>query len=86
MNRTFGVFEQVIYEGEVFTVSRKRTGVDLYEICKVQEWYGEPFNSSPKVVTNIIDGLRAEELEPFIEESDKCEIDHEVNEHFEKGE
>jgi hypothetical protein len=60
---TYHPYERVLYKDEIFTVVRKRVGVDLYEICKVDEWYGVPYESSPKSISNIIDGIRAEELE-----------------------
>jgi len=53
------VGDKVLYGGEEFEVTRKRTGVDMYEIAKVHERYE---SGRPKILTHIHDGLRAEEL------------------------
>lgn len=74
-SETYQVYDRVIWDDdcEEYVISRKHTGVDLYEICKVIEWYGIPFDSSPKVVTDIHDGILAEDLQPAPELDDDGE-------------
>lgn len=56
MQREFRPGDQVLYNGDVFTVTRKRSGLDFYEIAKIHSHKGQQF------LTNIHDGLYASSL------------------------
>lgn len=53
---TIHVGDKVLYHGECYEVTRKYTGVDMYEIGRKHRQNGQQF------LTHIKDGLRAEDL------------------------
>ena len=53
---TFHVGDQVYYQDDVYEITRKRMGSDMYEIAKPHSHYGQRY------LTNVIDGIRSDEL------------------------
>jgi hypothetical protein len=60
MIQTFSLWDRVKYNGKEYIVTRKRTGVDMYEIAVPLERSSDGF---PTCVQDVQDGKRAEELE-----------------------
>ena len=60
MTQTFSLWDRVKYQGREYMITRKRTGIDLYEIAVPLEIMPDGF---PVCVEDVRDGLRAEELE-----------------------
>lgn len=56
MGYEFRPGDQVIYNGEVFTITRKRDGLDFFEIAKIHSHNGQQF------LTCVHDGLYASSL------------------------
>lgn len=56
MEREFRAGDQVLYNGDVYTVTRKRSGLNFYEIAKIHSHNGQQF------LTCIHDGLYASSL------------------------
>ena len=48
--------DQVLYQGSVYTITRKRSGLDFFEIAKIHSHNGQQF------LTCIIDGLYSSSL------------------------
>jgi hypothetical protein len=80
MERQFRVGDQVLFRGEVYTITRKRLGLDFYEIAKIHSHNGQQF------LTCINDGLYASSLKLVTESTIENARDIQEEEKATRGE